>query len=49
MICFWDTVVYVMQAKYKINKIYVIKVKNKLLVITNLSLIYHYFHILNSL
>ena len=34
------------KAKYKINKIYVIKARYTLLVIANL-LIYHYFYMLN--
>ena len=34
--CFWDTVIRVTKAKYKINKIYVIKAKYQLLVIANL-------------
>ena len=46
MFCFWDTVVRVIKAKYKVNKINVIKAKYQLLVIANL-LIYYFFYMLN--
>ena len=46
MFCFWDTVIRVIKAKCKINKINVIKVKYQLLVVANL-LIYHFFYMLN--
>ena len=46
MFCFWDTVICVIKAKYKINKIKVIKAKYQLLVIANL-LIYHFFYMFN--
>ena len=36
MSCFWDTIICAIKAKYKINKINVIKVKHQILVIANL-------------
>ena len=36
MFCFWNTVVRAIKAKYKINKIYVIKARYTLLVVARL-------------
>ena len=36
MFCFWNTVIRVIKAKYKINKIYAIKARYTLLVVAGL-------------